>query len=113
MPAGPISAHRAAYVAAYGPLEEGVVVRHKCDNPACCNPLHLETGTHADNVRDRVLRDRSAKGSRNGRAKVTESIVRQIRAGQTPAREWAERLGMTAQQVNNIRKGRSWTHVPN
>lgn len=42
------------------------VVRHKCDNPLCCNPNHLETGTQADNVRDRVMRKRSATGRRNG-----------------------------------------------
>jgi hypothetical protein len=31
---------------------------HTCDNPACCNPLHLLPGTQADNVRDAVSRNR-------------------------------------------------------
>ncbi|AFV50997.1 hypothetical protein Abp1_0022 [Acinetobacter phage Abp1] len=40
---------------------EGLVVRHKCDNPRCVNPEHLEIGTLADNNKDRAKRGRSAK----------------------------------------------------
>ena len=55
----PLSAHRVAYALAHGldPLTmEVVVVRHKCDVPACVNPAHLEPGTHADNAQDRRRR---------------------------------------------------------
>lgn len=38
---------------------EGLVVRHKCDNPICINPKHLEIGTSRDNVMDRVVRGRT------------------------------------------------------
>ena len=32
----------------------GDVMRHLCNTPSCCNPLHLETGSHKDNAADRV-----------------------------------------------------------
>lgn len=34
------------------------VVRHRCDNPRCCNPHHLEAGTQSENMQDVVARGR-------------------------------------------------------
>lgn len=54
-------AHRVAYCRANNvPLEsiKGRVIRHSCDNPTCVNPVHLSEGTHADNVADKVSRNR-------------------------------------------------------
>lgn len=43
-------------------LTRDMVVRHKCDNPACSNPEHLEIGSHSDNVRDMYARGRHKVG---------------------------------------------------
>lgn len=48
--------HRLAWEDANGPIPEGMVIRHRCDNPSCHRADHLLLGTHADNVRDRVER---------------------------------------------------------
>ena len=59
-----VGLHRLTYCASVGcSLEDihGKVVRHKCDNPRCIEPTHLELGTRADNNRDRAERGRSAK----------------------------------------------------
>lgn len=49
-------AHRTAYQLMIGEIPEGHIVRHKCDNPACIKPGHLETGTQRDNMHDKARR---------------------------------------------------------
>ena len=58
-------AHRLAFELKHRPLNPGEVVCHKCDNPSCCNPKHLFAGTQLDNIRDRDIKGRSAKGAKN------------------------------------------------
>jgi len=104
--------HRHMYRLVHGDIPEGRVVRHTCDNPLCINPAHLLLGTHADNVRDRVNRGRSAIGEKNGRAKLTEAQVRAIRqaSGRTGA-SLARQHQVDRKVIHNIRHRKSWKHV--
>jgi hypothetical protein len=104
-------AHRMVYQALYGPLPDDVVVRHTCDNPPCCNPRHLITGSHADNVADRVARDRSAKGQRNGRAKLTEQQAKEIIASPHTHAYLAMVYNVSRDTVKKIRAGKLWKHL--
>jgi hypothetical protein len=53
-----LKAHRVAYELAVGPIPEGFLVCHACDNPPCCNPSHLFVGTGADNTHDMIAKGR-------------------------------------------------------
>ena len=51
-------AHRLAWEFAHGPIPEGNLVCHKCDNRACVADGHLFTGSVADNNLDKIQKGR-------------------------------------------------------
>jgi hypothetical protein len=57
-------AHRVAYELAVGPIPDGHGVLHRCDNPPCCNPKDLFTGTQAVNSADMIAKGRARFGGR-------------------------------------------------
>lgn len=113
------SVHRVAWELTHGrPVAEGMVVRHSCDNPPCCNPAHLIEGTQADNVDDRERRGRSYRklGEEAPRAVLTEALVHQIRdmtrAGMKRS-EIRDALGVSWSAVDGVVRGKFWQHIKN
>lgn len=109
----PLIASRVAYQLCHGPIPEGLLIRHACDNPPCCNPWHLSTGTHLDNAKDRQMKGRHAHGYAVHTWKMTEQDVMRIR--RSPRVEWvriAEELGRPYITVYSAAVGRSWKHLP-
>lgn len=91
---------------------DGIVIRHTCDNPRCINPDHLIAGTHADNVRDRVERNRSAVGERHGRSKLTEAQVMEIiNDDHTPKTTLARKHKVDAKVIRDIKNKKTWRCV--
>ncbi len=89
-------------------LTPWAVVRHTCDNPRCCNPTHMIAGTHAMNVADRVERNRSAAGTRNGRNVLGPGEVLAIYSCGGSLAATAARFNVSKWTVRDIRSGRIW-----
>lgn len=107
-------AHRYSWFLAHGPIPEGMVVCHRCDNPPCVNPDHLFLGTQKENQEDMVRKLRGRYGIRNGRAVLTEDDVRTIRRryqdGETQ-QSLAEAFGVKGVTIQALISRRTWKHV--
>jgi hypothetical protein len=109
-------AHRFSWELANGrAVPEGLVVRHKCDNPICVNPAHLEIGTQKQNVQDRYdrHRDRHLAGEQHARSKLTDEKVRRLRemlASGVSTRAAAREMGVSQFGVRYAAK-HGWRHV--
>ena len=111
-----IGAHRLSYEMHKGPIPLGMFVRHKCDNPPCVNPDHLEVGTHTDNMCDmyKRQRNRQRKGSSHHKAILDEATVAAIKQtlseGVTGAL-LAVKYNVSVSTISLIRRGKIWRHV--
>jgi len=102
-------AHRLSYEHFNGPIPDGLVVRHMCNNPSCVNPQHLVVGTHADNhtdMKSAMLRDSKQ------RYKLSADLVRKIREDPRQDTVIAKELGVDKSTIGLVRKRKTWAFVP-
>lgn len=116
--------HRVAYAQHYGYIDARLMVRHYvCDNPPCINPLHLRQGTAKDNTQDMLRHARSSagkpnynlRGERNGRSKLSDTQVAEIRkqyaTGTVTMRALGAQFGISSGAISNIIHGKRRTHT--
>jgi hypothetical protein len=111
-----ITASRIAWILTNGPIPEGLCVLHSCDNPPCCNPLHLFLGTNLDNVRDKEKKGRGiyVNGERCGMSKLTtEKIIeiRKMHKGGLSGIKLAAIFGIGKSEIYNIINHNNWKHI--
>lgn len=125
-----MTCHRLAWIYTNGVISDGLIVRHKvCDNPACCNPAHLATGTHQDNSNDCTEKRRQSFGEKHSQAvmpnrprgenhyasKINEDQAREIYRlyadTKTPLKEICDRFGVKKAAIRRIVQGETWKHL--
>ncbi len=104
-------ASRAAYVLFVGPIPDGQVVRHTCDNGACVNPAHLLLGSQRDNMQDAIDRHRFVRGEASPNAKLDEDRVRSILTSTDSIEVLADRYSVSPEMIGMIQRGLRWKHV--
>lgn len=67
-------ANRYAYTLWVGPIPEGLVIDHLCNQQTCVNPAHLEAVTQAENNRRKGERITHCK---NGHARTPQNVNKQ------------------------------------
>lgn len=112
-PGGKIGAHRIAWEHHNGPIPDGLIVRHKCDNPPCVKIEHLELGTHQDNFDDARNRGRwtPTPPDKNNRSTMTRETVREMRRlRREGARivDLAKKYGIAYRTAQGILGGDRW-----
>lgn len=92
-----IHGHRVVWEWANGPIPEGLVIRHTCDNPECVRLAHLRLGTMKANMQDALFRNRMP-----GTRKIPFDAVEQIndlRASGMLVKDIAKLFGVSKQTL--------------
>jgi hypothetical protein len=125
--------HRTAFEVYHKrPLQNGLFVLHRCDNPACYEPIHLWEGTAKDNIQDCLKKGRHkvergdqssarrrpeclCRGSKSPFAKLTEADVIEIRRVYAESRigtpALGKQYGVSGQTIYSIVCNNSWRHL--
>jgi len=113
-----ITTHRASWIAFKGDIPKGLQVLHNCphgDNPACINPDHLFLGTHLDNMRDKIKKNRSniPKGEASNKSILNNIQIKEIKRlkGLESSYKICDRFGVAASTIRAIWSGKTWKHI--
>ena len=102
---------RAVCAAFRGPPPPGpgrIEVRHKNGNPLDNRSRNLAWATTSQNQRDRVRHGTSNRGERCGTAKLGRQQVQKIRRSIESSSTLAERYGVSARTIRDIKSRRRW-----
>jgi hypothetical protein len=97
-----------------GARPEGMEVRHKDGVRANNHASNLCYGTKQENEADKVLHGTSNRGERCATARLTASIIKELRERKRfygCVARWAKELGVNAATISLALSGKTWSHV--
>lgn len=98
-------AHRVSFELFIGPIPEGALICHRCDNRPCVNPEHLYAGSYSDNMRDAQERGQYFR-ERARNVRLSQTIVDEIRAlyatGAYTQKALAEKFGTAQGHISRL-----------
>lgn len=99
-------AYRVTYELMMGcELSSETILRHRCDNKMCCNPHHMDEGSHQENMNDMKERER------HGLPHNTVRAIKKLLQGSDSHDEIAHKFGVSRQTITAINTGRVYQHV--
>lgn len=95
-------AHRAGFMALRGYYPPNIHIHHRCENPSCVNPDHLEPIEHGLHL----------QGHWRDGSKLTEEDIKDIRwsmwDGEMGMTQLARKYELSVEYVRDILDGRAW-----
>jgi hypothetical protein len=110
-------AHRLSWEINCGPIPDGMMVCHRCDNPPCVRPDHLFLGDAGDNSRDRTSKGRQyiRRGEDVPSAKLVGAQIKEIRlqfaTGAFSQQALADAFGVSRRNIRLIVRQETWKHL--
>ena len=108
------SVHVLVAAAFLGPRPDGMEVAHADGNRSNASLDNLRYATPLENADDKRRHGTDTPGERNGRRKLTDHAVRQIRRLRTQGalqRELAAKFGVSISAIQFVLNGQHWSHV--
>lgn len=110
-------AHQLSFHVFKGPIPDGKMICHSCDNGQCVNPAHLWAGTNLENQMDSINKGRAnrEKGEDRYNARLSVDKIKAIRDLYVPRKcgidQLASKFKVSRSMIFSIVKRNRWKHV--
>lgn len=104
--------HRVLWEIRFGPIPEGMMVCHCCDNRRCVRPEHLFLGTQRENLIDAAKKNRITSQSQKLTTEQVLEIRKRIEEGERGILTvLARKYGVSVVTISDIKRKATWKYL--